>query len=108
MERTGGRRYMLSRRYYEFVGDKAAYTRKKGLDREQNLTLLLNHITDNQSTGSKLEDLCHVLSALPMTQVQSLLRTLKRQKKAHSVGTTSAGRWFPGSAPAKPDGERMT
>ena len=97
---------MLSRKYYEFVGDEPAYTRKKGLDREQNLALLLNHITDNRATGSKLEDLCAVLSALPMTQVQSLLRTLKRQNKAHPVGTTSAGRWFPGVASAKPGREQ--
>ena len=98
IERVAGRRYMLSQKYYEFVGDVPAYTRKKGLGRDQNLTLLLNHITDNKVKGSKLEDLCHVLPALPMTQVQSLLRTLKRKKLAHSVGKTSAGRWFPGPA----------
>jgi ATP-dependent DNA helicase RecG len=101
IERVAGRRYMLSQKYYEFVGDPPAYTRKKGLGRDQNLTLLLNHINDNKAKGSKLEDLCHVLPALPMTQVQSLLRTLKRQKKAHSVGKTSAARWYPGPAPSK-------
>src|SRR5262249_50315890 len=36
-----GRKLMLSRRYYEFVGQQPEYTRKKGLDREQNLNLLL-------------------------------------------------------------------
>lgn len=101
IERIAGRRFMLSRRYYEFVGQPAEYTRKKGLDRDQNLTLLLNHITVNAKTGSKLEDLCHVLSALPVTQVKSLLRSLQRRKKAHAVGTTRAGRWFPGPGPEK-------
>jgi ATP-dependent DNA helicase RecG len=99
IERVAGRRCMLSRKYYEFVGQKAAYTRKKELDREQNLGLLLKHITDNAATGSKLEDLCQVLSALPMSHVQSLLRTLKRRGEAYPIGTTSAGRWFPGPAP---------
>jgi ATP-dependent DNA helicase RecG len=99
IERVAGRRCMLSRKYYEFVGRKAAYTRKKGLDREQNLGLLLKHIADNAATGSKLEDLCQVLSALPATHVQSLLRTLKRRGTAHSVGSTSAGRWYPGPTP---------
>src|SRR5207248_1360370 len=37
IERTGRSRFMLSQRYYAFIDDKAAYTRKRGLDREQNL-----------------------------------------------------------------------
>ena len=47
IEKVKGRNYMLSRKYYEFVGKKGAYTRKKGLDREQNLALLLKHIQEN-------------------------------------------------------------
>src|SRR5690606_13133174 len=44
IERGKGRTYMLSRRFYEFAGKKGAYTRRKGLDREHNLALLLKHI----------------------------------------------------------------
>lgn len=100
IEKVKGRNYMLSRKYYEFVGEKAAYTRKKGLDREQNLALLLKHIEENKAAGCKLEELCQVLPALPTSQVQSLLRTLQRRNEAHSVGKTNQGRWFPGPAPA--------
>jgi ATP-dependent DNA helicase RecG len=100
VERSG-RRLMLSRRYYEYAGQKGAYTRKKGLDREQNLALLLKHITDNATDGSKLEELCQVLSALPVTHVRSLLRTLQRREHAHPVGTTSSARWFPGLDPRR-------
>ncbi len=96
IERGSGRTYILARRYYEFVGQKGAYTRKKGLGREQNLALLVKHIEENKATGSKLEELCQVLPALPSTQVQSLLKTLKRQGKAHPVGQRKAGLWFPG------------
>jgi ATP-dependent DNA helicase RecG len=99
VEKVRGRHFMLSRKYYEFVGQKGAYTRRKGLDREQNLALLQKHIEVNEATGSKLEELCQVLSALPTTQVQSLLRTLQRRKAAHSLGRTKQGRWFPGPAP---------
>jgi ATP-dependent DNA helicase RecG len=95
------RQFMLSRRYYEFTGERAAYTRKKGLDREQNLALLLKHIIGNAATGCKLDELCEVLSALPGTHVQSLLRTLQRRGEAHSVGTTRAARWYPGPAPER-------
>ncbi len=94
-----GRKCILSKKYYEFVGDKPAYTRKKGLDREQNLALLLKHITDNKDTGSPREDLLRVLPALKESDVKSLLRTLKNQGKAHSRGARRAGRWYPGPAP---------
>jgi len=102
IEKVKGRNYMLSRRYYEFVGEKAAYTRKKGLDRKQNLALLLKHIEENKAAGCKLEELCQVLSALPTSQVQSLMRTLQRRNEAHSVGKTNQAHWFPGPAPILP------
>ena len=78
------------------VGQKGAYTRKKGLDREQNLALLLKHIEANKATGSKLVELCQVLPALASTHVQSLLRTLKRQGKRirSDRGVSASG--FPG------------
>lgn len=100
IERGPSRSYILARRYYEFVGQKGAYTRKKGLDREQNLALLLKHIEANQKVGCKLEELCQVLPALPATHVQSLLRTLKRRDQIYSIGERRAGVWFSGSAPS--------
>lgn len=99
IERGKGRTYILARRFYESVGQKGAYTRKKGLDRKQNLALLMQHIEEFKATGSKLEELCQVLPALPMTQVQSLLRTLKRRGEAHPIGQRKVGLWFPGPAP---------
>jgi len=103
IEKVKGRNYMLSRKYYEFVGKKGAYTRKKGLDREQNLALLLKHIEENKVAGCKLEELCQVLPALKASHVKSLLQTLKGRGQVHSVGKTNQGRWFPGAeeAPGK-------
>lgn len=100
IERGKGRTYILSRRYYEFVGQKGVYTRKKGLDREQNLALLLKHIQENPATGCKLEELCQVLPALRPSHVKSLLRTLKERNQIHSTGRTKQGTWFPGSGDA--------
>ncbi|MDR3620868.1 MAG: ATP-binding protein, partial [Paludisphaera borealis] len=99
IERVQGRTYMLSRRYYEFVGQKGTYTRKRGLDREHNLALLLKHIQENQATGCKLDELCQVIPSLPDTHIRSLLKTLKRRNLAHSVGMTRAGAWYPGPPP---------
>lgn len=101
IERAKGRAYMLSRRYYEFVGQKGVYTRRKGLDREQNLALLLKHIQENQEAGCKLEELCQVLPALSTTHVRSLLRSLERRAEAHPEGMTKQAKWFPGPRPAK-------
>ena len=105
IEKQKGRTYMLSRRYYEFVGEKAAYTRKKGLDREHNLALLLKHIEDNKAEGSQLEELCQVLPSLPATTVRSYLRTLHRRDQAHSVGWSHQARWFPGPGPSEEAGD---
>jgi ATP-dependent DNA helicase RecG len=96
IERLAGRSYMLSRRYYELTDQTAAYTRRKGLDRKHNLALLLQHIESRRETGCKLEELCEVIPSLPVTRVQSLLRTLKRMGAAHPVGKRRAGFWVPG------------
>ena len=90
-----GRKYMLSRKYYEFVDRKGVYTRKRGLDRETNKQLLLKHITDNQKAGSRFSDLREVLPSLSRDQVQKLLAEMKRQMMITVVGKTSAARWYP-------------
>ncbi len=76
LERSQGNAHILSRRYYEFVGKKGAYTRKKGLGREQNLALLEKHVNDFKATGSRLEDLQQVLPSLPESTIRSLMNTL--------------------------------
>ncbi len=96
IERGTGRTFMLSRRFYEFVGEAGTYTRKKGLDREHNLALLKKHIDEHAATGAKLDELCQVIPSLPWTHVQSLLQTLKRRGLAHLIGKRRAGIWYPG------------
>lgn len=94
VERIGRDKFILSRSYYEFIGKKGEYTRKRGLDRETNKSLLLKHIENNQKEGSPLRDLMQVLPTLTRPQVQSLLKELKGDDKVYSVGATRAGRWF--------------
>lgn len=100
IERFGrgrGVKYILSRRYYKMVGEEGVYTRKKGLDREANKTLLLNHIVGYKSSGSRLKKIMQVLPALTAPQVQTLLRELKSEDKIYKVGRTRAALWYPGS-----------
>jgi ATP-dependent DNA helicase RecG len=92
--RGRGTRYILSRQFYSFLGQKGVYTRKRGLDRETNKALLLKHIRDNQKEGSRFQDLAQVLPSLSRDQVQKLLLELKAEGRVYNVGRTRAARWY--------------
>lgn len=94
--RGRGAKPILSRRFYAFLGKKGVYTRKRGLDRETNKALLLQHIDHYQKEGSRLQELLQVLPHLTRDQVQKLLRELKKAGKVSVVGKTKSSRWFPG------------
>ena len=94
--RGRGTRYLLSERFHSFAGESGSYTRRKGLDRETNKALLLDHIERNMAEGSPLRDLHDVLPALSRQQVQRLLAELSMEKRAHARGRTRGARWFPG------------
>jgi ATP-dependent DNA helicase RecG len=93
--RGKGTRYLLSRRFYALIGKRGAYTRRKGLDRETNKTLLVKHIQENQRTGATLEELSQVLPSLSLKSVQWLVRQLKLEKRIRVEGRTRGARWFP-------------
>jgi ATP-dependent DNA helicase RecG len=92
-------RYMLSRRFYGFMGQPGTYTHRRGLDREANKALLLSHLEASVAQGCPLSELAQVLPALSQAQIRGLLRDLKQEGRAHSRGRTRAGRWFPGPEP---------
>jgi ATP-dependent DNA helicase RecG len=103
VESTGrgrGTRYLLARGLYAALGRKGAYTRTKGLDRGTNKALLLTHIQDNATTGAKMDEFRQVLPALARSQIQVLLRELRKEGLIHSTGATKGARWFPGAGPA--------
>lgn len=104
IEKTGPGRapYILSRRYYEFVGRKGEYTRRRGLDRDTNKQLLLKHIEDSAPDGARLSELMQVLPDRSMHQVQTLLRELKGEGMIHVVGRTRGARWHSGPHPIAP------
>ncbi len=96
--RGKGVRYLLSRRFYSFIGKKGTYTRKRGLDKETNKALLLRHIEDNKREGSQRQELDQVLPSLSTSTVQRLLRELQAEGRVHYVGRAKAVRWYPGPA----------
>jgi len=42
--RGRGTKFILSKRYYEHFGKKGEYTRRKGLDKEANKLLIIEHL----------------------------------------------------------------
>jgi ATP-dependent DNA helicase RecG len=96
IERVGrgrGTRHLLSRRFYRFLGKGGAYTRRRGLDRETNKALLVQHIEDAAPAGASLGELQEVLPNLSRDQVQTLLRELKQDGRVGVRGATKAARW---------------
>jgi ATP-dependent DNA helicase RecG len=89
-------RLLLSRRFYRYLGKAGIYTRKRGLDRDTNKALLLKHIEENRAVGAKMEELRQVLPLLSRSQIQVLLREMKKQGLVHIHGATRAGHWYPG------------
>jgi len=96
IERVARGDYILGRRYYAAAGKQGVYTRKKGLHRDARKALLLQHISENAASGSRLSDLHQVLPAHGRGQLQVLLRELRAEGKVHVRGLTKSARWYPG------------
>jgi len=106
IERKGrgrGSKYLLSERFYRLTGRPGAYTRKKGLDKETNKALLLQHIRQNEADGSPLRELQDVLPALPKRRIRYLLTEMKKEGVVHARGRTRSTRWYPGTPTERED-----
>lgn len=88
--RGRGTRYLLARRFYSTTGQACVYTRRKGLDREQNKAILLKHIRSRAPQGCAMAELQQVLPALNRVMIKRLLNELKREGK---IGLESKKRW---------------
>lgn len=96
VERSGKAKYLLSQRLYETIGAKGIYTRKRGLDRNTNKALLLQHIERNNAQGSKMEEFLQVLPSLKRSEIQSILRSMVQERSVHKIGKTRGSSWFLG------------
>jgi ATP-dependent DNA helicase RecG len=94
VERIGrgrGTRYVLSRRFYSYLGRQADYTRKRDLDRETNKALLLKHLRDLKRAGMK--EFQKVLPELRPGQIRSLVRVLRSEGKIRLLGQKRGSKW---------------
>ena len=98
VEHVGRKKYVLARSLYSAAGKPGIHTRKVGLDRETNKELLVKHITEKSTEGAPLKELQQVLPSLSSSQIQVLLRELRKEGRIHCVGKTNGARWFPAPA----------
>lgn len=92
--RGRGTRYILSRRLYEAIGQRATYTRRRGLDDGANKELLVKHLQDAPDEGTPMSELRQVLPTVPESQVKRLLQELRDEGRVRLRGTRRWARWF--------------
>lgn len=92
ISRGRGTRYILSKKYYAFAGQKGAYTRERGLDRETNKSLILSHLEHHGGKGV-IQEFQQALRGLTRHQIGSLLKELKQEGKIRFVGERKFGHW---------------
>lgn len=93
--RGRGTQYLLSRRFATAIGQRAAYTRRRGLDRAQNKELLLRHIRDGGDQGSPMSELQQVVPALSRDQIKALMEELRQEGRVRLSGQRRWARWHP-------------
>ena len=96
VEHVGRNKYVLARSLYRAAGKSGIHTRIIGLDRDTNKELIVKHIRNQGPEGTQLKELQQVLPGLNRSQIQVLLRELRREQRIHCIGNTSAARWFEG------------
>lgn len=92
--RGRGTQYLLSRRFATALGQRAAYTRRRGLDREQNKELLLRHVRDGGDQGSPMSELQQVVPFLSRDQVKAIMDELRREGRVRLAGARRWAKWF--------------
>lgn len=93
--RGRGVRYLFSRDYHSLIGKNGDSTHKRGLDREKNKELLLKHIRENASKGTRFQSLTQILPMLTRRQIQKLLDELRLQNLVSIEGETRNAMWYP-------------
>jgi len=92
--RGRGTRYLLAQRFYATSGEETLYTRRKGLDREQNKALLLKHLQDAFPEGRAMAELQGVVPDASRGSVKRFLHELRIKGKVRLGGRGRWSRWF--------------
>jgi ATP-dependent DNA helicase RecG len=94
VEHVSRNKFVLACSLYEVANRSGVHTRLVGLDRETNKELILKHIRKNGEKGTPFNELEQVLPNHSRSQLQVLMRELKKEELIYVEGKTSAARWF--------------
>lgn len=86
IESKGRNKYILSKDYYQKVGRPGEYTRKVGLDKEANKTLILQHLKHHKK--GYMRDFIEALNNTPRSTIGYYLNELKTEGKIKLVGNS--------------------
>lgn len=91
LEKRGRKKLMLSSRYYEFVGKRGEYTRRRGLDKAAAKALLIQHL---QEFGSAtIQEFEQALPGYTRDAIHRLLGDLKKDNRIEVLGKKRGSRW---------------
>jgi ATP-dependent DNA helicase RecG len=94
LERIARGKLILSRGFYALKGIPGEYTRQRGLDRNTQKALLIQHIKTAGTVGMPFEELAQVLPAASRNKLRVLLRELRSEGQINVRGMTRAARWY--------------
>lgn len=93
IEKVGFSKYMLSKQYYTDMNQKVQYTKKKGLSRNKNKELILQHLREfNSATKADFTEMFKF--ELSPKEISNLLEDLKRQGKIQFEGIPRSSKGF--------------
>ncbi len=93
--RGRGTKYLLSKRFYADAGEKAVYTRRHGLDREESKAILLKHLRDYGQAGCPISELERVLTSKSREHIKGLLVELRKEGLVRMTGARRGAKWHP-------------
>lgn len=99
VERVGrgrGARYLLSRRFHDSIGQRGTYTRRRGLDQEENKAILIRHLRACGEGGCQMAELQQVLPSRSRGQLKRLLDGLRREGVVRLEGANRGAKWHIG------------
>jgi ATP-dependent DNA helicase RecG len=91
VSRGRGAKYLLSKKFYDFSNKRGAYTRARGLNRETNKALILEHLRHHKK--GVIKEFEEVLPSLTRNQIHSLIKELKTEGKVTHNGGKKLGFW---------------
>ncbi|MCF7860445.1 putative DNA binding domain-containing protein [Patescibacteria group bacterium] len=90
IEKIGYGKYILSRKYYDSIDKKGEYTRRRGLDKATNKSLIINHLKHHEK--GYMKDIIEALKNVPKLTINKYLAELRNEGLIKFVGNPRISR----------------